>query len=338
MAIHSSDRDHFAALVHRLAGIGSLPIALYGAGRVADALRPSLLAPPGALAGIIDDDDDRIGRTWACLPVISAGQAIEAGVKAVIITAEGAAQDALFKHRRRFLNAGAQVCCCPARFQTQEWDGALSDWYEHQLAQKRGIDLVWPHEYPARDAKASRLVVEQALSRLRKGGAVCEIGPGAGLWTERLLPASGRYFAVDYSARLLHEVIEHRFAADLDRLSVHHDERALLAGVPDDAIDLVFSFDVFVHFKIDLVHQFLASIRRVLRPGGGALIHFARWNTDAIDVWRTKHTRHHQGGQSLIHYNHPDWLAQSAQSQGLRFEQQGDAFGWGYLGWFGRPN
>ena len=336
MPVTPADREHFASIMHRMAQIGSLPIALYGAGRVADDLRPTFAAPADSIIGIIDDDPARIGRSWARLPVISAGQAIEAKVKAVIITAEGAAQHALFERRRPFLRAGAQVFCCPARFESREWDGALSDWYEHRLARSRGIDLVWPHEYPDKDAKASSAVIDFALARLPKGGAVCEIGPGAGIWTERLLPAAGRYYAADYSARLLHEVIEHRFAADLDKLSVHHDEHARLPGVPDDSVDLVFSYDVFVHFKIDLVHQFLASIRRVLKPGGGAMIHFARWNAAAIDVWSVKHTRHHNGGQSLIHYNHPDWLTESARAHGLRFEPLGEPFGWNYLGWFTR--
>lgn len=336
MPVTPADRDRFAALLHRLATIGSLPVALYGAGRVADDLRPTFGAPPDSILGIIDDDPARVGRTWARLPVITPGQAIEAKAQAVIITAEGAAQDALFERRARFLRAGAQVFCCPDRFESREWDGALSDWYGHHLARKRGVELVWPHEYPSRDAQASSVIIDLALARLPGNGAVCEIGPGAGIWTERLLPAAGRYYAADYSARLLHEVIEHRFADRLDALSVHHDERAELPGVPDASVDLVFSYDVFVHFKIDLVHQFLASIRRVLKPGAGALLHFARWNPDAIDVWRTKHTRHHHGGQSLIHYNHPDWLAESARANGLRFEQVGDAFGWNYLAWFSR--
>ncbi len=336
MAITPKDRDDFAALMHRLARIGTTRVALYGAGRAADALRPTTLAPAGLLVGIIDDDPAKIGRSVFFLPVISAAQARETGVQAIVITAEGAAQDALFNNRVRFLQAGAQVFCCPARFQSRQWDGALSDWYEHHLAKARGVNPVWLHEYPAENAQASSIVIDRALARLPRNGAVCEIGPGAGLWTERLLPSAARYFAVDYSARLLHEVIEHRFAAHLDRLSVHHDEHARLEGVPAGVVDLVFSYDVFVHFKIDLVHQFLASMRRVLKPGGGALIHFARWNSDAIEVWRTMHTADHNGGQSVIHYNHPDWLAESARSHGLSFEQAGDAFGWGYLAWFTR--
>lgn len=336
MPLTPADRDSFAALLHRLTAIGSTPIALYGAGRVVEDLRPTFVAPPECIIGIIDDDAARVGRSWARLPVISAGQAIESKVRAVIITAEGQAQNALFDRRAAFLRAGAQVFCCPARFEAREWDGALCDWYAHRLARERGINLVWPHEYPTQDAKASQAVVDTALARLPRSGAVCEIGPGAGIWMEHLLPPAGRYFAADYSARLLHEVIEHRFAADLNKLSLHHDQRAELPGVPDGSVDLVFSYDVFVHFKIDLVHQFLASIRRVLKPGGGALLHFARWNGDAIEVWRTRHTKHHAGGQSLIYYNHPDWLAESARCHGLRFEQAGDAFGWNYLGWFTR--
>jgi cyclopropane fatty-acyl-phospholipid synthase-like methyltransferase len=46
--------------------------------------------------------------------------------------------------------------------------------------------------------------------------------------------------------------------------------RALLA---DESVDVVWSFDVFVHVSPLETERYVAEIRRVLRPGGRAVIH-----------------------------------------------------------------
>jgi cyclopropane fatty-acyl-phospholipid synthase-like methyltransferase len=138
---------------------------------------------------------------------------------------------------------------------------------------------------------------------------------------------------VDYSARLLHEAIEPRFARQRAKLRLHHDERARLEGVADGSIDLVFSIDVFVHFKIDLVHQFLASIRRVLRPRGVAVLHFAAWNAEGIRRWEMHDKARHEGGVGPIHSTHVDWLRASGERLGLGVSVVQES-GWTYLAEF----
>jgi len=129
-------------------------------------------------------------------------------------------------------------------------------------------------------------------------------------------------------------VIEHRFAGQRGKLRVHHDEHARLAGVPDASVDVVLSVDVFVHFKIDLAHQFLASIRRVLKPDGVAIIHFAAWNDAGIARWEKNDAAHHNGGVGPIHSVHMDWLEASSRRLGLKCRQVGDGFGWAFLAEF----
>lgn len=319
MFMATTDKSYFATLVSRMRNAGCTPIALYGAGRVASALKP---AEAGAeVVAVIDDDPSRQGGEFAGLPVVSAARALDLGVKAVIITAEPPVQDKLWARRRMFLDAGIRVLCVPKRFDEKSWDTCLAEHYDYTIGVKKGLEPMYGHEYPSRDCTESAWLLDPLVRRVKPGMSICEIGAGNGRWTAHVIGGAGAYYAVDYSERLLYEVIEHRFAEHIDKLRLVHDETASLKGVPDASVDLLFSFDVFVHFKADLVHQFLAAAKRVLKPGGRALLHFATWNDSAIKVWQAHHKDSHGGGTSMIFYNHPDGLSASARSLGLKAAQ-----------------
>lgn len=339
MAIGPAERDHLVGLLARLVRAGRAPIALVGAGRTALALRPGLAAPAGTIVGIIDDDAAKHGRTIDGVEVISFEEALRRGAKSAIITATGAGQDALWNRRGRFREAGIYLLTCPARFASKPWDDALIDQFEHAMALETGRRPVYLHEYPSESAPKPSEMIDAVLERLPRDGVVCEIGAGTGLCTRWVIERAREYHIVDFSERLLYEAIEHRFAANAGKLRLHHDETATLAGVPDGSIDLVFSYDVFVHFKSDLVHQFLTAVERVLTPrppGGRAVLHFARWNESAIESWRTHHREAHRGSHSVIYYNHPDWLAASAKSLGLTCRVLREVNGWQFIAEFGR--
>ncbi len=318
MSITAADRDQFEHLTARLVRAGQTPVALWGAGRTAEALRPSFRAAPGTFVGIIDDDARKHGLHVAGLPVLSLEQAAAAGARAVILTAEGAAQDAMWARRSIIRERGLYLLTCPARFESKPWDDALIDQFEHAMGAQAGLRNAYLHQYPAESPARPHLMIDRVLECTPRGGCVCEIGSGTGLCTQWVIEQAGEYHAVDFSRRLLFEAMEHRFGRHLGRLRLHHDETASLAGVPDAGIDTLFSYDVFVHFKIDLVHQFLLAARRVLKPSGRAVIHFFDWTPAAVEVWREHHAPAHRGGHSILFYNHPDHLRVSAGEAGLR--------------------
>jgi len=329
-------REHFAGLIERLESTGCAPVVLIGAGEFVRRLRPRLLDPDGRVTHIVDDDPRKIGARWAGLPVVGVEEAIASGARGAIITAEDAAQDALWAKRRTFVEAGMRVLACPDRFADLPWDRCLIDFYDWRLARDNGRHIPYLHEYPEPDVEPSQRTVALARQGLPERASICEIGPGAGLWTEQLISDASAFHAVDFSARLLHEAIEHRFRRHLDKLHLHHDTTARLAGVPDQSIDLVFSYDVFVHLKPDAVHQFLASIRRVLRPGAGALLHFRDWDDAEITRWEEQFAAAYVGEGTMMHYNSLDSLRASAARLGLRVERVGDGLCYGYLARFSR--
>lgn len=328
MPVTEAERDHLHSLLRRCSAMGSAPVALLGAGTVCEALRPALAAPPGLIAGVIDDDPARHGAEWAWLRVLSPGQAVEMGVKAVIITAEGGAQDALFASRHRFLRAGIQVFTCPNRFESHEWDDSLIEHYEWSLARSRGIARAYSRAWPTAEFKPHEPFVRLLREALPQGGTSCEIGPGSGLMSELLIERAGLAWFVDASGRGMHESLEHRLHRNIDKVRCVIDGTASLAGVPDGSVDLVHSIGVFDHIKIDVTHRFFGTISRVLKPRGAALIQFRAWEDRSIEALGA--CGNAPGTANIMQYTHPDHVKLSAASQGLRCEiapeRHGDAY------------
>jgi SAM-dependent methyltransferase len=117
---------------------------------------------------------------------------------------------------------------------------------------------------------------ESVLSRILRpnvphGSTVLEIGPGAGRWSAELQRRAAALIGIDVSEAAVRQC-RRRFAgcANTDfRVGNGSD----LAGVADMSVDAVWSFDVFVHVNQAQWRTYAAEIRRVLKPGGVAVLH-----------------------------------------------------------------
>lgn len=123
-----------------------------------------------------------------------------------------------------------------------------------------------------RPAEWRESVVEDVLlPYLGSGGAVLEIGPGAGRWSVALQARAGRLVLVDVTDRAL-ELCRERFP-EADNVEYVLTDGATLPGVADRSIDFVWSFDAFVHVAPLDIASYLSEIARVLRPAAKAVIH-----------------------------------------------------------------
>ncbi len=139
-----------------------------------------------------------------------------------------------------------------------------------------------------------------------------ELACGRGRHAARILDQAGELTLVDYAASNI-EICQRRFAGRSHlRFIVNrgHD----LPGCPDASYTAVYCYDAMVHFELLDVIAYLAEIRRVLRPGGRALLHVSNnmqnpggfyqsnthWrNFGSLDVVR--HVADRFGLQSLEH-------------------------------------
>lgn len=117
------------------------------------------------------------------------------------------------------------------------------------------------------------VISEVLRPRVPEGSDVLEVGPGAGRWTETLAELAGSLTLVDVSSRCI-EICQDRFG-HLGRVSFHVTTGSDLSFIDDDRIDVVWSFDVFVHLGVSDIEAYISEFARVLRPGGQAVIHHA---------------------------------------------------------------
>lgn len=121
----------------------------------------------------------------------------------------------------------------------------------------------------------AQLVAQGVERYMPVGGSILEIGPGAGRWTELLLPRASRLILVDVAERCL-DICRARFADD-PRLTYvlvdPEDDRVIGGRVPDESVDAVWSYDAFVHINPTDTERYIAEIRRMLKRGGIAVIH-----------------------------------------------------------------
>jgi ubiquinone/menaquinone biosynthesis C-methylase UbiE len=111
------------------------------------------------------------------------------------------------------------------------------------------------------------------LAHLRPGEAVLEVGCGTGSLTNRArarVGPNGSVHGIDPSAEMINVA---RGKAERAGLAIDYRVAGIEAlPLPDDSIDAVLSSLMMHHLPTDLKRIGLAEIRRVLKPGGRAVI------------------------------------------------------------------
>jgi SAM-dependent methyltransferase len=124
-------------------------------------------------------------------------------------------------------------------------------------------------------------------------GTILEIAPGFGRWTQFLAENCTKLVLVDLSERCI-RACEERFRA-YEHISYHVNDGACLDFVPDESIDLVFSFDSLVHAEDDVIAAYLDQLAHKLTADGVGVIHHSNLGeyTDYVALlervpWRLK--------------------------------------------------
>jgi SAM-dependent methyltransferase len=137
-----------------------------------------------------------------------------------------------------------------------------------------GLRYVWQklrlgRKLPGNLAKIRRRYLEPYVGA---DVVALEIGAGGGRWTRYLLRAR-EVVIVELNGEFF-QYLEDRFPEAREKLRFHETSGYEMGAVDDASVDFVFSFGTFVHIDPDGIDAYLGEIRRILRPGGIATIHY----------------------------------------------------------------
>ena len=192
-------------------------------------------------------------------------------------------------------------------------------WTQHSVTTNRDVWSGWAWEQGGEEWTASQAwkdsLIEHVLEpTMPRGATILEIGPGAGRWTETLYGRAAQLVLADITDTTL-ELCRERLG-DPPNVAYVRTDGSGLTGLAGDAVDAVWAFDTFVHIAPLDVAGYLADIRRVLRPGGIAVIHHS--GRRDREGWRSPMTG--------------ALFAALAVEHGLAVERQFDTWGGGRFG------
>jgi glycosyltransferase involved in cell wall biosynthesis/ubiquinone/menaquinone biosynthesis C-methylase UbiE len=164
-------------------------------------------------------------------------------------------------------------------------------------------------------------VVDEIMYRnITPGGTILEVGPGAGRWSEYLQKIARHLILVDISDRCI-SICRERFIA-CQNISYHTTSGSNLEFIPDESVDFIWSFDVFVVINPTDIDNYIREFARILKPGGKAVIHHAHDFKNAVN---RAHDRRHE--RSMMTAGH---FAGIIRRYGLTLIKQFDSWGDGY--------
>lgn len=153
------------------------------------------------------------------------------------------------------------------RWNRDVW-GSMEGW------EARGYGLNWekgssrPQKY-----SVARDLLRSYLHPFLAGdpSSILEIGPGAGKFTTELVNMCDSLTLVDLNQVCI-DICRERFKY-YDHIAYHTNNGYSLEMVENNSVDLIFSYDCFVHVSRELVARYVAEFPYKLRDGGIAWIH-----------------------------------------------------------------
>lgn len=130
---------------------------------------------------------------------------------------------------------------------------------------------------------------------------VLDFAAGHGRNSVWLIERSQHIVIVDINQSNL-DYCRKRFAGD-SRFSYVLTNGFDLAGIEEEAISFLYSFDSMVHFEPEVVESFIADFRRVLQPGGYGFCHHSNYSArPGGDFRKNPHARNYMTKELFAQY------------------------------------
>jgi cyclopropane fatty-acyl-phospholipid synthase-like methyltransferase len=153
-----------------------------------------------------------------------------------------------------------------------EWNQRV--WGDRKKWLERDYGYNWSRENkrPQNYSDPKKLIEKNLLPFIKKEGMdILELCPGAGRLTVELVSMARNLTLVDMNPVCI-EICRDRFKF-YDHLTYHVNDGVSLDMIEPQSLDLIISYDSFVHIDKEVVDQYVSQFRDKLRDGGIAWIH-----------------------------------------------------------------
>jgi SAM-dependent methyltransferase len=150
-----------------------------------------------------------------------------------------------------------------------------------------------------------------------------EVGSGDGTVARLLAPKCGSLDCNDISASFLK--LAQANSAQYANLSFHRIEDKYLDYLPSEAYDFGFSLHVFIHFNAYDILNYLASVKRLLKPNGVFYFDACSLGEQTMAVFREHaqmYAKNPENIRGFLNYNHPDTIGKLVGEAGLRLSNE----------------
>lgn len=196
---------------------------------------------------------------------------------------------------------------------SEHWDRSYGGKYAH-------LGDEWHDDGSGTRRFEERFFASTIAPWLHPGLRVLEIGPGGGKWTVRMAPHVARVTTFDVARNMLDRTKARVESEGLSNVDYVLGNGRDMSQIPSGSIDLVFSFDVFVHIALEDTVAYVAEMGRVLRDGGMAIVHHAVADVPAAWDRIEEHNDWYRQGHTLgqFYYYSQDALERLYARHGFR--------------------
>jgi ubiquinone/menaquinone biosynthesis C-methylase UbiE len=164
-----------------------------------------------------------------------------------------------------------------------DWNYYSSAWDAQYGTRHAHLGDEWCDDGTESRSWEQRLFAHSFEPVLTPATRLLEIGPGGGKWTVRIAPRVARVTVFDVAESMIARTRRRCEDAGLANVSYVLGNGRDMSAIPDASLDVVFSYDVFVHIALEDTVAYLQEIARILRDGGVVILHHAV--NDVAPAW-----------------------------------------------------